>query len=234
MSKKTSKTTPAPQSPDRENRVNALDTHLRAVRGSIGAEYHEAYVAKVHEERRARKTRATLARTVLSEARAVENAIECAASDPDIRHTPIACTVDVVRCDALALFNGLYARAEPGRQYLYVQDGLDDTSVVINALICPRANKAAKTARPVRDQILTAIGEAGVRVFFSRFVPVASQRIDMDFPEACMRPSDAGLPSECVRILGDKGNHAVFSKNDVIGDWSTIGRPAVEYYIIGK
>lgn len=148
---------------------------LHAVRKNFGTEYHEAYVTKVHEERRARKTRATLARTILSEARAVENAIECAASDPGIRHTPIACTVDVVRCDALASFNALYAHAEPGRQYLYVQDGLDDTSVVINALICPRANKAAKTARPVRDQILTAIGEAGVRVFFSRFVPVASQ-----------------------------------------------------------
>jgi hypothetical protein len=176
----------------------------------------------------------TLAMKILSEARAVENAIECAASDPNIRHTPIACMVDVVRCDALASFKELYAHAEPGRRYLYVQDGLADTSVVINALICPRENKAAKTARPVRDQILTAIGEAGVRVFFTRFVPVASQRIDMDSPEACIRPSDAGSPSECVRVLGDRGNHAVFSKNDVIGDWSNIGRSTAEYYIIDK
>lgn len=234
MSKKTSKTTPGPQSPDRESRASALDTHLRAVRGNIGTAYHSAYIEKVYTERRERERRANLTRDHLSVGRVAEFAVELAASDPDIRHTDMACTVDMVRCDTLASFIELYKRAEPGHQYLYVQDSLCDISVVINALICPRANKAFKTARPVRDQILATIGADAVRAFFTRFVPVASQRIDMDFPEACIPRSDAGSPSERVRILGDKGNHAVFSKDDVIGDWSIIGRPAVEYYIINK
>jgi len=234
MSKKPSKTTPAPQSPDRETRASALDMHLRAVRGNIVTEYHSAYIEKVYTERRERERRANLTREHLSVGRVAEFAVELAASDPDIRHTGMACTVDMVRCDTLASFIELYKRAEPGHQYLYVQDSLSDISVVINALICPRANRAFKTARPVRDQILATIGADAARAFFTRFVPVASQRIDTDFPEACAWMTDNGPPKERVRVLGDKGNHAVFSKDDVIGDWSIIGRPAVEYYIINK
>jgi hypothetical protein len=219
---KNSKSTPSAQSPDRETRTQALDSRLHELRKSVGTEYHEAYVEKVHEERRARELRAKLARTILTEARVVEDVIECAASDTDIRHTPMACTVDMVRCAALASFVELYRLAKPGQQYLYVQDSLRSDSVVINSLICPRATKAFHVGRSVKDQILATIGADGVRAFFTRFVPVASQRIDMD------------LPSARVRVLGDKGNHAVFSKENVIGDWSIIGQPAVEYYIINK
>lgn len=234
MSKKQSKTTPSPQSPDRENRVSALDMHLHALRESVGAKYHGAYIEKVYTERRERERRANLTREHLALGREVEFAVELAASDTDIQHTGMACTVDMVRCDTLASFIELYKRAEPGHQYLYVQDSLSDISVVINAIICPRADKAFKTSRPVREQILTAIGTDAVRAFFARFVPVASQRIDTDFPAACAWATDNGQPKERVRVLGDKGIHAVFFKADVIGDWSIIGRPAVEYYIINK